>query len=322
MVPRTTSVLTVQRLGHERVHAGCYAPPAVPELPDLAILADVFQATLVGRPVVALDVREPLVVRGTPAEAAALAGQRVEAVTRRGKFLTFQLTRDRLVINAMLTGRLGLDAPGAKPLRDTAAVLRLGPRDTPGASQGRPPAAAWTVDAPWLPRDDAPLELRYRDPTRMGKVYLLPEGTVRPLPGWDKQGPDADDPALDLATWRTRIRRHSGELKNLLKNQAFVAGIGNGYSDEILWAARLAPFRRRSSLADEEVDALYTATCEVLPWAIGELRVRVPPRFEIEVRDFLRVHRKGGQACPRCGTTLSEVAPGGFVTTFCRGCQR
>ncbi len=294
----------------------------MPELPDLAILADAFQATLVGRPIEALDVSQPLVVRGTPAEAAAMAGQRVEGVTRRGKFLTFQLERDRIVINAMLTGRLGLDAPGAKPLRDTAAVLRLGSRGTPTRQRGAPAVPPWTVDAAWLPPDSRPLELRYRDPTRMGKLYLLPAGAVRPVPGWEEQGPDADDPALDLATWRARIRRHSGELKNLLKNQAFVAGIGNGYSDEILWSARLAPFRRRSALAEEEVDALYVALRQVLPWAIDELRVRVPPRFEVEVRDFLRVHRKGGQACPRCGTTLSEVAPGGFVTTFCRGCQR
>jgi len=294
----------------------------VPELPDLSVLADAFEATLVGRPVMTLDVGEPLVVRGTPAEAGALAGQRVVSVTRRGKFLTFQLARDRIVINAMLTGRLGLDAPGARALRDMAAVLRLGPREAPGRRRGASAAAAWTVDAPWLPADGAPLELRYRDPTRMGKVYLLPAGTARAVPGWDEQGPDADDPALDLATWRARIRRHSGELKNLLKNQAFVAGIGNGYSDEILWAARLAPFRRRSALAAEEVDGLYAAMREVLPWAVAELRVRVPPRFEVEIRDFLHVHRKGGQACPRCGTTLSEVAPGGFVTTFCRSCQR
>jgi formamidopyrimidine-DNA glycosylase len=156
----------------------------------------------------------------------------------------------------------------------------------------------------------------------MGKVYVLPDGLARPVAGWEAQGPDVDDPALDLDTWRQRISRHSGEIKNLLKAQEFVAGIGNGYSDEILWAAQLLPFRRRSELARDEVDRLYAATREVPVWAIGELRVRVPPKFEVEVRGFLKVHRKGGQACPRCGTTLSEISPGGFVTTFCRGCQR
>ena len=64
-------------------------------------------------------------------------------------------------------------------------------------------------------------------------------------------------PALTLEVWRERIRRHPGELKNLLRNQSFVAGIGNAYSDEILHAAGLLPFRKRASLAAEEVDALY-----------------------------------------------------------------
>ena len=183
-------------------------------------------------------------------------------------------------------------------------------------------AAAWTRRASGLPADDSPIEVRIRDATRMGKVYIVPDGVTRPVAGWDELGPDADDPALTVDVWRERIRPHRGELKNLLKDQSFVGGIGNGYSDEILWEARLAPFRKRSTLAADEVDALYAATRSVPAWAIEELRRRVPPRFEVEVRDFLRVHRKGGSACPRCGTTISEISPGGFVTSWCRTCQR
>jgi formamidopyrimidine-DNA glycosylase len=157
----------------------------------------------------------------------------------------------------------------------------------------------------------------------MGKVYLLPAGVARDAPGLDAdQGPDVDDPALTLDAWRTRIRRHPGELKNLLRNQAFVAGIGNAYSDEILHAARLLPFRKRSTPAEEEVDALYEATRGTLARAIDVLRERVPPTFETQVRDFLAVHMKGGQPCPRCGTRITEVKAGGFVTSYCRGCQR
>jgi formamidopyrimidine-DNA glycosylase len=181
---------------------------------------------------------------------------------------------------------------------------------------------SWTRRAAWLPDDDAPIELRYRDPTKMGKVYVLPKRIQRPVAGWAEQGPDVDDPSLDVETWRKRIAPRTGEIKNLLKAQEFVAGIGNGYSDEILWAAQLLPFRKKSDLAADEVDRLYQAARDVPAWAIAELRKRVPPKFEVEVRDFLRVHRKGGQPCPRCGTTLSEISPGGFVTTFCRGCQR
>jgi formamidopyrimidine-DNA glycosylase len=176
-----------------------------------------------------------------------------------------------------------------------------------------------------MPADDAPVEVRYRDPTQMGKVYLLPKGVARTVPGLtdgSEMGPDADDPKLTLDVWRQRIRKHPGELKNMLKNQAFVAGIGNAYSDEVLHAARLLPFRKRSSLAPEEVDALYAATGTTLSAAVETLRRRVPPTFEKQVRDFLAVHDKGGTPCPRCGTKISEVKPGGFVTSFCRGCQR
>jgi formamidopyrimidine-DNA glycosylase len=299
----------------------------VPELPDLTIVAEAFQAALAGRRIESAVSHAPLAVRGTPAELAALVGRRVEAVTQRGKFLLIELDRDRLVFNPMLTGRFQLAAPGAKLPSKTALVLGFGAR--PAAPAGKPahrsgtPRAAWTRAAPWLPGDEDPVEIRYRDPTQMGKVYLVPEGVARPIPGLDDDlGPDADDPGLTLAVWRERIRRHPGELKNLLKNQAFIAGIGNAYSDEILHAARLLPFRRRATLAPEEVDALHAATGMTLANAIQVLRRRVPPTFETQVRDFLAVHNKGGQACPRCGTRISEVSPGGFVTSFCRGCQR
>jgi formamidopyrimidine-DNA glycosylase len=178
------------------------------------------------------------------------------------------------------------------------------------------------MGAPWLPPDDAPVELRYRDPKRMGKVYLLPDGVARDVAGWDELGPDVDDPTLDLAAWQERIRRHHGELHNLLKNQAFVAGIGNAYSDEILWSARVGPFRKRSSLAPEESERLWSASREVMDWAVSELRERVPPTFEKQVRDHLSVHNRGGEPCPRRGTKITHVSAGGFPTGYCRGCQR
>jgi formamidopyrimidine-DNA glycosylase len=258
-------------------------------------------------------------VRGTPGELEALVGQRVTDIRRRGKFLIVDLDGDRVVVNPMLTGRFQLARPEEKEPTKTAVVLSFGPRQT---SPKRP--AAWTKRATWMPADDETVEVRYRDPTQMGKVYLLPAGLERTVPGLSEAelGPDADDPALTLELWRQRIRRHPGELKNLMKNQAFIAGVGNAYSDEILHAARLLPFRKRSDLAPEEVDALHAATQSTLTAAVEVLRRRVPPTFEKQVRDFLAVHDKGGTACPRCGAKISEVKPGGFVTSFCRGCQR
>jgi formamidopyrimidine-DNA glycosylase len=292
----------------------------VPELPDLTVVAEAFDAALRGRPITTVSAPGPLAVRGTPAELDELVGQTVGAIRRRGKFLEIDLDRDRVIVNPMLTGRFQLAAPGTKHPSKTAVVLGFGEA---GARRGFEPAS-WTVGAPWLPAPDAHPEIRYRDPTQMGKVYLLPAGVERPVPGLgpDEMGPEADDPALTLDVWRERIRRHPGELKNLLRNQSFVAGIGNAYSDEIVHAARLLPFRKRSSLAAEEVDALYAAMRTTLRDAIVVLRERVPPTFETQVRDFLAVHMKGGQPCPRCGTRITEVKAGGFVTSYCRGCQR
>jgi formamidopyrimidine-DNA glycosylase len=89
----------------------------------------------------------------------------------------------------------------------------------------------------------------------------------------------------------------------------------------VLHAAELLPFRKRSTLAPEEIDRLYHETRDVLARAIDVLRERVPPTFEKQVRDFLAVHDKGGQPCPRCGTRITQVKAGGFITSYCRGCQ-
>jgi formamidopyrimidine-DNA glycosylase len=292
----------------------------VPELPDLDVVADALHAALAGRPVLGARTRMPLAVRGTPAELEALAGQAVARVARVGKFLDLQLARDRVVVNPMLTGRFQLAGRGERAPSGTAVELSFGPR-IGGAPAD---AATWTAGAAWLPADDVGVEVRYRDPTQMGKVYLLPAGVTRAVPGLGpgEMGPDALDPSLTLDAWRARIRKHPGELKNLLRNQAFVAGIGNAYSDEILHAARLQPFRKRSSLAPEEIDELYAAMRATLEASVELLRVRVPPVFEKQVRDHLAVHNRGGEPCPRCGTRITQVSAGGFPTGYCRGCQR
>jgi formamidopyrimidine-DNA glycosylase len=289
----------------------------VPELPDLTILAEAFGAALVGRDIVAASAADPLVLRATPAELASLVGDRLRDVRQRGKLLILETDRTTVWASPMLTGRFGMVAPGAVRPKGSV-VLRFGPRVGTGGE-----VAPWVHGAGWLPAPTADVELRYLDPTRMGKLYLVPAEAPRIVPGAGPAdlGPDADDPALTVEEFHARIRRHPGELKSLLRNQAFVAGIGNAYSDEILWAARLSPFRRRASLAAEEVDALYGAMRETLAWSIDVLRARVAPTFEKQVRDHLKVHLRGGLPCLRCGGAISQVG-GREATSFCRACQR
>jgi formamidopyrimidine-DNA glycosylase len=287
----------------------------VPELPDLAILADAFAAALEGRPVTTIRMVEPLVLRATPDQAAELAGEVLQGVARRGKNLVFRLERHDIWASPMLSGRFGLVAPSAAKPRAAIAV-GFGP-----VLAARQEPAAWVAGAPWLPDARAAVELRYLDPTRMGRLHVAPASDPSSVPGVADLGPDADDPTLTLDAWQARIRTHPGELKALLRNQAFVAGIGNAYSDEILWEARLSPFRRRSTLAPEETATLFVAMRSTLAAAVDLLRERVPPTFEKQVRDHLRVHLRGGQPCPRCGTRISQVG-GREATSFCRSCQR
>ncbi|MGD0247859.1 MAG: DNA-formamidopyrimidine glycosylase family protein, partial [Candidatus Limnocylindrales bacterium] len=130
----------------------------MPELPDLAILADAFHAALAGRPVLAAEAPGPLTVRGTPAELNALVGQRLLRFCRRGKFLWLEFERDRVVINAMLTGRLQLAAdPTVKRPQKTLFVIRFGARDAEPAD-----VAGWAAGAAWVPSPVATPELRYR----------------------------------------------------------------------------------------------------------------------------------------------------------------
>lgn len=141
------------------------------------------------------------------------------------------------------------------------------------------------------------------------------------VPGFAELGPEALDPDLTLNLFRERLRKYRGEIKGVLTRQSFVAGIGNTYADEICWQARVYPFRKRPKLSDEDILHLYEAMHEVLNEAIATLRERVGADIHVEIRDFLKVHGRGGQPCPRCGTTISEIRARRRLTNFCRQCQ-
>jgi formamidopyrimidine-DNA glycosylase len=221
-----------------------------------------------------------------------LVGRRFVDVRRRAKFLLLPLDDGAtLVISPMLAGRIRYGEPLTRHRVRDALIL--------GLQDGN--------------------ELRYHDAKDMGKVYLTQ--SLDQVPNFVGLGPEATDPDLTLDVFRERLRRHRGEIKGVLTNQSFVAGIGNAYADEILWRAELYPFRRRPSFSDDEVARLYEAMRDTLFEAIEMLRVRVGDAIDKEIRDFLLVHGKAGQPCPRCGSTISEVKRSRRKTQFCRKCQ-
>ena len=110
-------------------------------------------------------------------------------------------------------------------------------------------------------------------------------------------------------------------MKNALVNAKFIAGIGNAYSDEILFNAGIHPFTKISSLPEDRRIRLYESTRETLAWASAIAADEIGSRIDTKPRDFLNVHRKGGQPCPRCSAVISEVSPNRRITSFCRTCQ-
>ena len=161
--------------------------------------------------------------------------------------------------------------------------------------------------------------VKVTDFARMARVYLVAEGELETVPGWSDLGPEAD--SVGLEEFAARIRRHPGELKNLLRNQSFVAGIGNAYSDEILHAARMLPLRKRSSLKPADVESLHAAVGTVLAGAVEKIRGQPGYQPHKQDRGFMAVHLRGGQACPRCGHRIAEIKARGEVFNYCRGCQ-
>lgn len=270
----------------------------MPELPDLTVVAEELERRITGRQVHEATAPTPILVRATPEDLHALRGSTIGPARRRGKFLLLPIARADgeprvLAANPMLAGRFWLIAGRERVRARTGLRIQF--------------------------KDGAP-ELRYVDREMLGKLYLVRPDRLDDIPGWSEMGPDADDPELTLDQFRDRIRRHPGELKPLLRNSRFVAGIGNAYSDEILWEAQLAPFRRRSTLNAEQVERLYVAMRAVLTDAITQVRRLVPPNIETQHREFLKVHLRGGEPCPRCSRELRQIG-GREATTFCRTCQ-
>ncbi|HSS94284.1 MAG TPA: DNA-formamidopyrimidine glycosylase family protein [Candidatus Dormibacteraeota bacterium] len=274
----------------------------MPELPELEALRIRLSPRLEGRLITAASVnpKKAHMLR-YPVEhfAHELPARRIVSLSRRGKHLAFATelggggSERWLVINPMLGGRFQM-ADGETQV---------------------PATEVFTI------RVDGRQEMRYLDFRDMGRIYWV-EDLDREVPGWAQLGPEADSvTAMGIDAFRKRLRRFRDELKDLLRNQEFLAGIGNAYSDEILFEARLLPLRRRASLKPPDEEALFAAIPTVLSRAVEAILAN--PNYEESKQDrsFMAVHMKGGKTCPRCGHRISQLGSNREPLNFCRGCQ-
>ena len=281
----------------------------MPELPEVETVVRDLRPRIVGAEISGARTSWSRTLRTHDAEAfdAAVRGRRIEAVGRRAKLLVVELSGGvALTIHLKMTGQLFV-MPAAAPM-DPYVRLVLAFAD------GR--------------------ELRFRDIRKFGRVgfYERHAGTGELVnePGGSAvfagHGPEPLDDAFTVAVFRRHLRSRKGRLKSLLLDQSFIAGIGNIYADEALWAARLHPLRSASSLRPDDERRLYLAIRSILHEAIerrgSSIDDYTAPDGDGEMQERLQVYQRTGERCPRCGRPIRRIVIGARATHFCSWCQR
>ena len=275
----------------------------MPELPEVeTVVRDLVAAGLQGRSVTSVEVHWPRTV-GEPSVTAfrrRLNGRTIQSAHRRAKYICLTLDNgELLLIHLRMTGRLSItDGEGARLPHEHVIV---------GLDDGR--------------------TLRYHDTRKFGRWYLMadPERRLGDL------GPEPFDPAYTGKVFSRDLRVRRRQLKPLLLDQTFIAGLGNIYVDEALWDAELHPAALADSVSQEDARLLHRAIRKVLKRGMRNLGTTLGTGnanfYSVGKRrgrnqDQLNVFRRTGEPCPRCGTTIERLVIGQRSTHICPECQR
>jgi formamidopyrimidine-DNA glycosylase len=265
----------------------------MPELPEVEITTRRLDRTLRGAEVESVLAPGMVTMKTFDPPLNALVGRTITAVSRRGKMPVVEFGDLSLLIHLMSAGRLQLFDKRAS-LRDKASRLLV-------RIAGDPP--------------DRELRLREFGTQQRAWAKLLPAEDVETDDAVATLGPEAYPvPPLEELAELVRQPRH---LHPLLRDQRTIAGIGRSWVDEILWTARLSPFRQGDDLADEDVEQLHAAIDEVLGGALDHYEEVVGDSLPDKAPMPLKVHRKQGESCPRCGDVLHAVHFKDYVMTYC-----
>jgi formamidopyrimidine-DNA glycosylase len=275
----------------------------VPELPEVEVVRVGLETHVVGRTITAVDVLHPRPVRRHPAGpddfAAALAGRRITAAHRRGKYLWLPLdTGDAILAHLGMSGQMLVQPADAPPERHLRVRFAL----------------------------DGPHQLRFVDQRMFGGLAISTGGAELP-PEIAHIARDPMDPAFDDEAFLTRLRKRTAGVKRLLLDQTLVSGIGNIYADEALWLARLHGDRPGHRLRRTDAVNLLAGVRTVLAAALAQggtsfdaLYVNVNGESGYFDRS-LEAYGRAGEPCSRCGTPISRVAFMNRSSFFCPTCQ-
>ena len=267
----------------------------MPEAPELEVVKGFLTERAVGASVQSARVLRPSVLRSMAGDFEHdIPGRAIEDVRRKGKFLTLALSAGRLlVVNPMLTGGFQWSDPADRVFKRTCFTLKL--------SNSR--------------------ELRYIDERQMGRVYYVSPDQLEQIPQYADMGPDVLDEPLSLNDFKERLRPFRGEIKGIITRGKVISGIGNAYVDEILWEAKIYPFRKKRDLSDDDLQRILDSSAGVMQEAVEQVRTAMGEDIHRKRRDFLKVHNRGGDPCPRCRAAISQLTANQRITSYCRTCQ-
>jgi DNA-formamidopyrimidine glycosylase len=284
----------------------------VPELPEVESLAADLRERAVGRVIDRADIAEFSVLKTYDPPLAALHGATITDVARHGKFLD-------LVAAGPAASAAGAAPPG-EALHLITHLARAGwlrwREETP-PQPARPGKGSLAFRLRFA--DGAGFDLTEAGTRKRLAVYLVKDPAE--VPGIASLGPDPLAPEFTAEVLGDLLAGRRTQIKGLLRDQKIIAGIGNAYSDEVLHAAKMSPFRLASSLTAEDVKALHGVIVETLRSAIGRSAGLAASELKKEKKAGLAVHGRTGEQCPVCGDVIREVSFADSALQYCATCQ-
>lgn len=266
----------------------------MPELPDVELYLRALKSRIDRRALTSIDLHQPFFLRTAAPPVSALIDRQVNALRRIGKRIAIGFDNDHwLVVHLMIAGRLHWSAQPPKPTRRTLATFVFASGALSITEAGNKKRAALHVIA----NTDALREI-------------------------DPGGAEIDE--LDAEAFSAVLRQRNHTLKRALTDPRIFSGVGNAYSDEILWQARLSPVALTQKLDDTDIQRLYEATRDTLHQWTARLARENGDRFPQKVtafREGMAVHGRYGHSCPRCGTQVQRIRYASNETNYCPRCQ-
>jgi formamidopyrimidine-DNA glycosylase len=271
----------------------------VPELPEVTALAADLDSRLSGRVIDRLSVVAFAALKTFDPPVSALSGETIAGVTRHGKFLDIEAGELHVLVHLARAGWIR---------------WRDGPPPQPTGRPGRGPLAARLVLD-----DGSGLDITEAGTKKSLSISVVHDASE--VPGVARLGPDPLDESFTAEVF-AGILHDAGraQIKGVLRNQSVIAGIGNAYSDEILHAAHMSPFKP-AAMSDDEIARLYDAMQTTLRGALARADGLAASELKSEKKSGLQVHGRTGQPCPVCGDTVRQVIYADSTLQYCPTCQ-